>query len=425
MRPNGGLQPAGRTDFFATSICRRIFVTLTAMPTQPSEFHNKLEGPLQLPTVQWHDSPIRCVSRFAGTRGEVRLRYGIITSGPGSGIQVVEIDTGPMQIILLPGRGMSIWQIMCDGIPFKWNSPVCGPIHPAMVPVCDSGGVGWLEGFDEFLVRCGLVSNGAPDFDQHQRCLFPLHGRVGNLPASRIWCEADEDGIAIVGQVHETRLFCNRLTLDSKLRVEPGSRLIEIHDVVTNLGSSTSSTQMLYHINTGRPVLDGGSELIAPIQELAPRDARASEDIAGWSDYQPPTTGYKEVVYFCRLASDKRGMTSVMLRSSDKNSGLGIQYDTISLPWFVVWKNTADERDGYVTGLEPATNFPNRRSFESQQGRVVELKPNESITYRLTICPLVGSEPVKQFKKQVDRLAQSVVATIHPVPVPGWSPPTS
>ena len=34
------------------------------------------------------------------------------------------------------------------------------------------------------------------------------------------------------------------------------------------------------------------------------------------------------------------------------------------LPCFTLWKNTAAEADGYVTGLEPGTNFPNLRSFE-------------------------------------------------------------
>jgi hypothetical protein len=31
--------------------------------------------------------------------------------------------------------------------------------------------------------------------------------------------------------------------------------------------------------------------------------------------------------------------------------------------------------DGYVVGIEPGTNFPNPRSFETKEGRIVKLSP--------------------------------------------------
>ena len=46
-----------------------------------------------------------------------------------------------------------------------WKSPVHGPVHPNFVPLNEPSGLGWLDGFDELFVRCGLESNGAPDFD--------------------------------------------------------------------------------------------------------------------------------------------------------------------------------------------------------------------------------------------------------------------
>ena len=36
----------------------------------------------------------------------------------------------------------------------------------------DPGGLGWLEGFDELFVRCGLDSNGPPLFDAQGRPLL-------------------------------------------------------------------------------------------------------------------------------------------------------------------------------------------------------------------------------------------------------------
>ena len=52
-------------------------------------------------------------------------------------------------------------------------------------------------------------------------------------------------------------------------------------------------------------------------------------------------------------------------------AAIALRFNRQELPCFTVWKNTAALEDGYVTGLEPATNFPNFKTFERQQGRVV------------------------------------------------------
>ena len=66
---------------------------------------------------------------------------------------------------MLPDRGLGIWKIMAGGVELGWQSPVHGPVHPRFVPLAEPSGLGWLDGFDELVARCGLVSNGAPDFD--------------------------------------------------------------------------------------------------------------------------------------------------------------------------------------------------------------------------------------------------------------------
>src|SRR5262249_35489850 len=50
--------------------------------------------------------------------------------------------------------------------------------------------------------------------------------------------------------------------------------------------------------------------------------------------------------------------------------GALVRWNARELPCFTVWKNTQAEADGYVTGLEPATNFPYFKAHERSQGRV-------------------------------------------------------
>src|SRR4051812_22885520 len=94
-----------------------------------------------------------------------RISKKILSGGRSDGVELIEVDNGCLKLALLPQRGMGIWKAWLDGIEFGWSSPVHGPVHPAWVPLFDPDGRGWQEGFDELLCRCGLVSNGAPDFD--------------------------------------------------------------------------------------------------------------------------------------------------------------------------------------------------------------------------------------------------------------------
>ena len=80
-----------------------------------------------------------------------------------------------------------------------------------------------------------------------------------------------------------------------------------------------------------------------------------------------PEPGSTEQVYFYDLHAQSRpaaATTLAMLCSQDGDKAVVLRFHKDQLPCFTLWKNTAGRRDGYVTGLEPATNYPNPRPFE-------------------------------------------------------------
>ena len=356
--------------------------------------------------------------------GPIQTRHGRFRGGTADQVEVIEVDSGAVRVMILPTRGMSIWRMEADGIRFAWNSPVSGPVHPSLVPIFDPGGIGWLEGFDELVVRCGLESNGAPEEDESGKLVYPLHGRIGNLPASSLAIEYDEASgrLDVIGEVLESRLFIKRLRLRSRIRFQAGSADVELLDDVTNDLSRPASMQLLYHINIGSPVLGEGAKLLAPIDSLAPKDALSAGEIEHWNEFTGPQDGYAERVYFAQLRSDDASLSTVMLRSADHERALALTINTNGLPRFILWKNTAAESDGYVTGLEPATNFPNQRSFEEKQGRVVEIGPGETLAFRVTLHPLTRREEVEATAARIEQLQGDDPADLHDQPRPGWSP---
>lgn len=353
--------------------------------------------------------------------GTFHLDHRTLTSGPSAGVELLTITGTRVSVTVVPTRGMGIWRAKSGSVDFGWNSPVRGPVHPRFVPLNEPSGLGWLSGFDELLVRCGLESNGAPDFDDKDRLRHPLHGRIANTPAESLSVTIDEDAgtIEVIGVVREARLFFTNWTLTSIIRMHVNEDVVEIEDRVTNWADADREHQLLYHINVGSPVLEKGAKLIVPATEVVPKTPRAVEGLASYEVYGGPEVGFAEQVYLMKTQADSEGWSQALLRSVNGDKGLGVRFNTDNLPYFVQWKNTAGENDGYVTGLEPSTNFPNTRSFEESKGRVVKVASQSTIEYRLQLFLLAGAERVQQFEDETISLQRSE-PKIHPEPLSDW-----
>jgi hypothetical protein len=181
-------------------------------------------------------------------------------------------------------------------------------------------------------------------------------------------------------------MFGPRLRLKSTVSTTAGSNQFRIVDEITNLGGQETELQLLYHTNVGPPILEQNASFIAPVLDVAPRDNRAADGMESYKTYDRPTVGYQEQVYYMKLATGPTGDTLVMLTNSNCDKAISLRFSPQQLPCFSLWKNTQSKSDGYVTGLEPATNFPNLKTFERANGRVRALAPNESAHFELGLA---------------------------------------
>ena len=374
---------------------------------------------------QQHAGPLAIGPAEAGGRSAgYAVHFKRLRGGLAEGVDVVEIDTGAMTVAVLPSRGMGLWKAWRpDGSSLGWKSPVKGPVHPAFVPLWEPSGIGWLSGFDELLVRCGLESNGAPEWDAAGKLKYPLHGKIANTPAHHLELSIDGDQgeIVLTGTVDEARLFSSKLRLRSTLRTRVGQSGLHITDEITNLSAAPGECELLYHINVGRPLMDEGAKVVLPLKRLAPRNARAAEGLSAWDHYGPPQTGFAEQVYFCELAADQRGQTQALLKNAGGTQGLLLEFNTRQLPAFTLWKSTQADEDGYVTGLEPGINFPNPRSYEQQQGRVARLRPGETLKMELWLSWLVDAASMKGAEAAIAKLQSTAAPRILEKPPAGWT----
>ena len=72
-----------------------------------------------------------------------------------------------------------------------------------------------------------------------------------------------------------------------------------------------------------------------------------------------------------------------------------------------------------MTGLEPATNFPNPRSYEEVNDRVVSLSAGEKRTFEVELQVQRSATEVATMRQQIDDL-QRQTPEICGQPQPGW-----
>jgi galactose mutarotase-like enzyme len=349
--------------------------------------------------------------------------------GLSDGVVSVEISNGEIEIDVLPTRGMGIWRVLhrsddpSGTSAIGWKSPNRGPVHPAFVDLGEPSGVGWLDGFDELLCRCGLESNGAPDFDdQTNRLKYPLHGRIANRPAHdvELTIDTDKGEITLRGVVEETRFHFLKLRMTTTITTRFGKKSFTVSDEVENFSASPTTMQMLYHVNFGLPLLDAGSRVLAPVKTIVPRNPRAASGIKTWDSFSAPEPGFEEQVYFFELNADGDGLTRAMLKNAHGTRGASLLFNKQQLPYFTLWKNTTAEADGYVTGLEPGTNFPNPRSFETVKKRVVQLAPGQKQKFDVTMQIHTNGPEVEAAEAMVAKIQAGRQPDVIPQPRADW-----
>jgi hypothetical protein len=358
-----------------------------------------------------------------------------LRGGRRDGIDLIIVDNGALRFSIVPTRGMGLWNGWYDGNRLGWDSPVTdGPVHPSLVNLAAAGGLGWLDGFDELLARCGLENNGAP-FEvktvkpdgSESNTTFGLHGKIANIPASYVAVHVGTEPpheIVVEGHVDESRLFGTQVRMVTRISTVPGSNRLVVRDELVNLKEQPVEVQLLYHWNFGPPFLGPGSRFVAPIQSVTPRDARAQQGIGQHDLYGGPEPGSTEQVYYHELYAGSKGdpRTLAMLRNQAGDKGVVLRFHKDQLPAFTLWKNTGGLRDGYVTGLEPGTNYPNARPFEKAHNRVVALPVDGRYVAETTLEVLTSAEAVVAVEAEIKALQSQGPAGVNSKPTGPFAP---
>jgi len=346
--------------------------------------------------------------------------------GRQEGVDTIVVDNGRLKFTVCPTRGMGVLSVAMDDVYLGWNSPVKEVVHPSLINLESRGGLGWLEGFNEWMVRCGLESAGHPGVDKFINNVgdeatmeLTLHGKIANIPASEVEVVIDPEPphrIRVRGRVDERMFYGPKLEMQTEISTVPGSNSLQIADVITNRGSDEQEFQIIYHANFGPPLLEEASTFAGTVERVTPFNKHAAKDVTSYAEYKGPQLGFIEQVYCIRPKPDAEGRALIMLQNKARDKAVSMVFPVRELPCVTLWKNTNAESEGYVTGLEPGTGFPNNRRIERKFGRVPKLPPGGSYSAKIDFTIHVTADEVAEVSNRIDTLQGGVQPVLDDLP---------
>jgi hypothetical protein len=315
-----------------------------------------------------------------------------LIEGTEAGGELIQVRTGGgLTYYVSPMRCLDISLTEFGSVPISWQSPN-GDVHPAYF---NANGLQWLRtAVGGLLMTCGLRQVGSPGEDKGES--LGLHGRIHHTPARQVSAQGtwlgDEYEMIISGVIEETMIFGEYLRLSREIQSRLGQNIIRIKDKLENIGFEPTPLMLLYHFNFGFPLMSEQTKILFPSQRVVSREAETP--LEGYDEWQKPTTGYQERVYYHEdilKSTDGQGWAAAIIQNpkfpvadgGNRDLSVNLSWAIENLPRLVQWKMPG--AGVYVLGIEPANCYVEGRDKERERGTLVILEPGQSKSYELSL----------------------------------------
>lgn len=355
---------------------------------------------------------MRRIGHLSQVGGVTLLEAG---DGPAHGVRYVEFRTGTgFQFKVAVDRGMDVGYCDYRGQSLAWI-PSTG--LPAPWYFEQNAEFGWLRtALGGLNNSCGMVHIGNPETADVSHYNFParaaetygVHDRIALLPGqlvsySETW-QGDECILEAVGRVVQTQAYGENLVLTRRYTARLGESRFFMHDTIENAGWLPTEHMLLYHINAGFPIVDDGSEQIAPV--LRPPTIPAGLPVSAADDYSGFIAPQRDWhLQGFELAMGAEADNSVPVGIVNR-AGLGmyVVYNQRQMPQYLEWRMMGEGQ--YAVGIEPCTNTFGRQ-IARELGQLIVLQPGEMREYTLEIGILDGEAEIEAFRARVRRIVEN------------------
>lgn len=363
-----------------------------------------------------HDlSELELRRRVGDTAAAGGLRHVVLDNGTERGVRAIELRSAAgLEIDILIDRALDLGNARFKGVPFGWRSGN-GYRHPGLHENNDEDGLSWLRAIDGLLVSAGLdhtlfgveVDASEYAYPPRESVKHGLHGRLTAIPghlleAREVWTN-DTCVLRVSGEVVQATMFGEHLKLTRTIEIDLDGTEIRLHDRVENLGFERTPHMYLYHLNFGWPLVDVGTEFVAPIRRHTWQSDSVAEQDIPYRVMPEPLRSAQEQVFEHELVTDDEGNHRVALITSDGQRGIELSWDAQTMPYFFEWQNLRDGQ--YAVGLEPSSHRVGGEAAARADGSMTWLEHGEDRHYRTTIRVLDGASETEASRARISAVS--------------------
>jgi hypothetical protein len=337
--------------------------------------------------------------------------------GPARGVRTLEFRTGTgFNFKVAIERGLDIGYCEYQGRSLAWipSTLLPGPWYHEQHTE-----FGWLRStLGGFNNTCGLMHIGNPETAQVPHYNFParsadrygVHDRIGITPGQLLrygeqW-DGDECILEAEGRIVQAQAYGENLVLTRRYTARLGESRFFMHDEVENAGWLPSEHMVLYHMNIGFPIVDDGSELIAPVAQPPeiPQGLPASDPNV-YQSFIAPQKDWLLQGFELEMLADSDNLVPLAIINPRLKLGVYVIYNQAQFPNYLEWRMMGEGQ--YAVGIEPCTNTFGRDKAR-ELGQLITLQPGDKRTYNIEVGILEGDAAIQNFKARVDQLRKAI-----------------
>jgi hypothetical protein len=323
----------------------------------------------------------------------------ILNDGDGRGVRVCEVNTGGgLTYRIAVDRGLDIDRAFMNGrsLAYYTHRDLMRPSRAY------DQGMDWLKSFPGgLLTSCGPFNTGGPAIDEGES--FGLHGPHSNTSATiesiiQPDPHAGQMQMSVTGIIRYGAFYGPNLELRRTIRSTLGEPSIHIQDIFTNVGNAPATHAWLLHINFGYPLLDEGTEFVAPVvgHEIHRGELSQAYFVDGIAPgvAQAPTPAHAadgKVFRYLTLRADAKKRTRAAIWNPKLKLGAVIDYSIEEFPRLGQWCHWGQRE--YVAALEPMTGGVDGRDDDRRRGWLRTIQPMAQQSYSYSIS-VVDQKPV-------------------------------
>lgn len=338
----------------------------------------------------------------------IECKLQTLRGGKQQGSKLITLTVGDKTLRVVPTRAMAILDATRGELRYGWDSPVKEVVHPSFINQEASGGLGWLDGFNEMVARCGYQWAGHPGEDNGE--MLTLHGRIQNTPADDVVLIVEQEPpyrVTLKGRVDEKRFKFTNFEVHTELSLTPDEPYIHIKDTLHNLSNYDNTYQAIYHNNFGSPILEQGATLHVAGTQVSPFNEYAIQGLHEWDQMPAPTEGFDEMVFNVLALEDEDGMSHALMKNAAGDAAIEVSWSNSTLPVLTIWKNTDTLEQGYVVGIEPGTSFAYNRTHQRDLGLVPTIKGKSSKTFHVRFGLLTDNEAIDASQAKIEAIQRT------------------